>query len=84
MMQLLSSLVDSRPERWCPHTILDILSYRQELRLDNHSLRHSIVFRFRRRIEKSLLSSSAMWILKKISYIRKKNAQISLRNDMWV
>lgn len=26
-------------ERWCPHTILDILSSRQELRLDNHSLR---------------------------------------------
>lgn len=32
--------VDSRPERWCPHTILDFVSCRQELRLDNHSLRH--------------------------------------------
>lgn len=36
-------LVDPRPERWCPHTILDFVSCRQELRLDNHSLRHSTV-----------------------------------------
>lgn len=36
--------VESHLERWCPHTILDFVPFRQELRLDNHCLRHSISF----------------------------------------